>query len=349
MRITQKHYGALPDGRSASLFQLTNSQGLSAEITNYGGIIVALQTPDRHGELADVTLGKDSLEDYLAGHPHFGAITGRTAGRITRAKFTVDGHNYSLIANNGPNCLHGGLDAYDKVLWDAKIIDQDGLQKLRLKTIDPDGKNGFPGTVQCTVTYALLADNSLEINYQASSDKTTPLNLTNHAYFNLSGAGSGDILKHKVQIQASTVATADAAATLLGRRDPVTEGFNDFRSPVTLGSLKELLAGNADIHYFLDKGRTAQPELAAQVYDPSSGRTLETLTTEPGIQFYAALSLPADGSVIGKSGMKYWPGHAFCLETQDYPDSVNSPELGGAILSAGEQFESTTIYRFSTR
>lgn len=330
MQITQKHYGTVPKGRSASLFQPKNSQGLIAEITNHGGIIVALQTPDRHGQLLDITLGKAALE---ADQPHFGAITGRTTARIPPAKFTVDGYNYPLIANNGANCRLGGLNADDKVLWHAQIIHQDSLQKLRLKTIDPDGENDFSGTVQCTVSYAIIADHSLGINDQASSENTTRLNLTHHAYFNLSGAGSGDILKHQVQIQASTVASADAAATLLRRRDPVAEGFNDFPSPVTLGRVEELVADNADIHYFLDKGRTAQPELAAQIYAPSSGRTLETLTTESDIQFYAAISLPADGSVIGKSGMNYEPDQAFCLET---PDLANSPELGGAILPTGE-------------
>ncbi|MFT4901785.1 MAG: aldose 1-epimerase [Lentimonas sp.] len=349
MSISSRPFGPLPDNSSATLFTLKNSQGLSAEITNYGGIIVALYTPDRNGQMTDITLGKDSLEAYLAGHPYFGPITGRVAGRISGAQFTLEGQNYTLAANNGPNCLHGGLKGFDQILWDAEVVEQDGQQKLQLKITDPDGSNGFPGTLECTVTYALLEDNSLEITYAASTDKTTPLNLTNHAYFNLSGQGSGDVLGHEVQIHASSVASIDADATLLGRRDPVVAGFNDFRAPVLLKSLPELVPGNADIHYFLDKGRSAIPEIAAQVYDPSSGRVLETLTTEPGVQFYASMSLPADGSELGKAGVRYLPSHAFCLETQDYADSVNCPELGNALLRPGQRFESTTLYRFSTR
>ena len=347
--ISSQPYGKLPDGRSVTLFRLENSNGLRADITNYGGIIVELHTPDRNGKLADITLGKDSLEDYLAEHPYFGTITGRVAGRISQAKFTLEGTQYPLAVNNGPNCLHGGLNGFDKILWDAEVIEQNGIQKLQLTTIDPDGSNGFPGTLTCTVTYAMLEDNSLEIHYAASSDKTTPLNLTNHAYFNLGGQGSGDVFQHEVQILASSVATTDEDCTLIGRRDPVVAGFNDFRSPVALQSLDQLVPGNADSHDFLDKGRTATPELAARVYDPNSGRVLETLTTEPGVQFYASMSLPADGSEIGKGGISYWPGHAFCLETQDYADSVNFPEMGDAILRAGTQFQSKTLYRFSTR
>lgn len=349
MSITSRPFGSLPDGQPATLFTLKNKQGLRAQITNYGGIIVALFAPDRDGVMADIVLGKDSLEDYLAGHPYFNCITGRVAGRISQAQFSLDGRRYQLAANNGPNCLHGGLRGYDRLLWEAQIIDCGGTQKLQLHTLDPDGSNGFPGTVDCTVTYALLEDNSLEICYAAHSDQSTPLNLTNHAYFNLSGQGCGDVLAHEVQIHADSVATTDAAATLLGRRDPVVAGFNDFRAPVKLGDLPELVAGNADIHFFLDKGRSAEAEIAATVYDPKSGRLLETFTTEPGVQFYAGINLPADGSETGKGGARYQPGHAFCLETQDYADSVNFPQMGGAVLPAGQQFKSTTRYRFSTR
>ncbi len=348
MSIEIQPFGNLSTGEAVSLFTLTNKNGLSAKITNYGGIIVALSVPDRDGKFADVVLGKDSLEDYAAGHPHFGAITGRVAGRISGAQFTLAGKNYPLAANNGPNCLHGGLKGYDQLLWTAEIINDHGVDKLRLSIIDPDGSNGFPGTVECTVTYALLDDNTLEIAYTACSDKTTPLNLTNHSYFNLKGSGEGDILDHEVQIFADSVASIDANGTLLGRRDPVVDGFNDYRNPVVLGS-RELNSNNADIHFFLENGRTKLPQVAAIVHEPTSGRTVEVFTTEPGVQFYAGLSLSADAPEVGKDGLIHGAKTGFCLETQDYADSINCPEMGGAILRPDEPFSSTTLYRFSAK
>lgn len=349
MSIDTKPFGTLPTGEAVSLFTLTNKNGLSAKVTNYGGILVALNVPDRSGELADVVLGKDTLEGYLAGHPHFGATTGRVAGRISGAEFTLEGQTYPLEANNGPNCLHGGLKGYDKLVWAAEIINDLGVDKLRLSVTDPDGSNGFPGTVECTVTYALLDDNTLEIAYTATTDKTTPFNLTNHSYFNLSGSGQGDVLGHEVQIFSDSVAAIDEESTLIGRKDPVVAGFNDYREPVLLSSLKELVPNNADIHFFLEDGRTELPKAAAVVYDPKSGRVMETLTTEPGVQFYAGLSLSEDAPEIGKGGAIHAAKTGFCLETQDYANSVNYPEMGGAILSPGKGFSSTTLYRFSTK
>ncbi len=344
MSITQNQFGKLESGESVSLFTLKNENGLAATITNYGGIIVSLTAPDRNGDFADVVLGKDSLADYLAGHPYFGCITGRVAGRIAKAHFDLDGHSYDLAVNNGPNCLHGGLKGYDKVLWNAEIVELNGVEKLRLSTIDPDGNNNFPGTVNCAVTYALLDDNALEITYTATTDKRTPLNLTNHSYFNLKG--SGNVLGHEVQIFSDAVATIAPDATLLGRKDPVVPGFNDYRQPVALKDRASLTIDNADIHYFLDGGRTAEPRLAAVVREPESGRIMEVLTTEPGVQFYAGLFLSADGPEAGKNGVIYERSGGLCLETQDYADSVNFPEMGGAVLNAGETFESTTLYRF---
>jgi aldose 1-epimerase len=348
MSIATKPFGTLPTGEAVSLFTLTNKNGLSAKVTNYGGILVALKVPDRAGKLADVVLGKDSLEGYVAGHPYFGATTGRVAGRISGAEFTLEGKTYPLKANNGPNCLHGGVKGYDKLVWTAETINDLGVDKLRLSITDPDGSNGFPGTVECTVTYALLDDNTLEIAYTAATDKTTPFNLTNHSYFNLSGAGKGDVLGHEMQIFADSVATIDADATLQGRRDPVVDGFNDYREPVLLGS-RELTINNADIHFFLDNGRTKLPKAAAIVHEPKSGRVMEVFTTEPGVQFYAGLFLSVDAPEIGKGGVIYAAKGGFCLETQDYADSVTYPEMGGAILTPDEPFSSTTLYRFSAK
>ena len=345
MSIAKKPFGNLSNGEAVSLFTLTNKNGLSAKITNFGGILVALNVPDRTGKLADVVLGKDTLDGYTAGHPYLGATTGRVAGRISGAQFKLEGKTYQLEANNGPNCLHGGLKGYDKLVWAAEIINDLGVDKLRLSITDPDRSNGFPGTVECTVTYALLDDNTLEIAYTASTDKTTPFNLTNHSYFNLSGAGNDDILGHEMQIFADSVATINDDATLQGRRDPVIDGFNDYREPVLLSS-RELNIHNADIHFFLDNGRTKLPKAAAVVREPKTGRVMEVFTTEPGVQFYAGLFLSVDAPEIGKGGVTYQPKDGFCLETQDYADSVNYPKMGSAILQPDEPFSSTTLYRF---
>lgn len=348
MSIESEIFGHLPSGEAVQRFILSNSKGLNATITNYGGIILSLEAPDREGNLADVILGKDTLDEYLAGHPYFACITGRVAGRIADARFSIDGQNYRLVANNNGNCLHGGLQGFDKILWQAAIINDHGIEKLRLTTTDPDGSNGFPGNLDLTVTYALLENNTLEVTYLARSDKTTPLNLTNHAYINLGGHYSGKVLKHSVQIFSDSVATTDQNATLLGRRDSVVRGYNDFREPVILDQLDALDAGNVDIHYFLAEGRTKLPKPAATVIDPQSGRKLEILTTEPGVQFYAGLSLSEDAPEIGKGGTVYAPISGFCMETQDYANSINHPDMGGAVLQAGDTFKSTTLFRFST-
>ncbi len=344
MKIISKPYGSLPSGQSATLFTLSNSNGLSAEITNYGGIVVSLNVPNRTGKLTDVLLGKPDLQGYLDGHPHFACITGRVAGRIGGASFEIEGQTYDLEANNGPNALHGGSKGFHQILWDAEIVESDGIQKLKLSTTDPDGSNGYPGTIECQVTYALLEDNALEITYHANTDKTTPFNITNHAYFNLDEEGSGDVLNHEVQILSEAIAAVDENSTLTGVREPVVAGFNDYRQPVQLGDLDELLVSNADIHFFLEGGRTAEPRLAARVKSRKSGCVMEVFTTEPGVQFYAGLCL---GGESGKHGHSYADKDGLCLETQDYADSVHFPEMGGAVLKPGDTFQSTTIYRFS--
>lgn len=349
MRITSQPYGTLPGGEAVRLFTLTNANGLRAEVTPYGGILVALHVPDREGKLGDVVLGKDSLEGYLAGHPCFGSICGRVAGRISGARFELGGKTYRLEAtgNQHGNNLHSGPEGFHTMLWDAEVVDDFGVEKLRLRLSDPDGHNGFPGTVECTVTYALLDDDSLQIHYEATTDHTTPFNPTNHSYFNL--RGHGDVLDHEVQIFGDSVATVDANSTLIGRRDPLVPGYNDYREPVRLGNLETLEVGNADIHFFLDQGRSAHPKPAATVKDPTSGRVMEVLTTEPGVQFYAGLFLSDEGPEIGKGGAIHKAMHGLCLETQDYADSIHHPEMGGAVLRPGETFKSTTVFRFTTQ
>ncbi|MGB0334626.1 MAG: aldose epimerase family protein [Opitutales bacterium] len=345
MSITTEAYGALADGRKVNCFTLKNANGLVARVMTLGATLIELRVPDRDGHLADIVLGKDSFEEYLAGHPCFGSICGRVAGRIGGARFKIEGEEYTLEANENENNLHSGPEGYHLMLWEDTIIEERNVEKLRLTLNEADGHNGFPGNLECAVTYALLDDNSLEIQYEARSDKTTPLNLTNHSYFNLSG--SGDVLDHEVQIFADTVATTNEQARLIGRRDPVIAGYNDYREPVRLGSLDKLEGGNADIHFFLNKGRTDEAQLAAKVTEPTSGRVMEVMTTEPGVQFYAGISLSAGTPDVGKGGVIHKPYDGLCLETQDYADSVNFPEMGGAILHAGESFRSTTRFRFS--
>jgi len=350
MKITQRPYGTLPTGETVFQFVLEKENGFTVKVINYGGIITAIHAPDREGALADVVLGKDSLEDYLEGHPFFGAITGRVAGRIGGGRFELDGEECILQQNEATNTHHGGEEGFDKMLWQAAIIEVSGRETLRLTLTDPDGHNHFPGNLRCTVDYSLDdAESSLRIDYTATCDKSTPLNLTNHSYFNLSGHDSGPVLDHQIQIFADRVAPFDEVGALVGRLDPVRSGYNDFRGPVRLGDLERLDAGNADIYYAHPQGRTDRPKLLATAFEPKSGRFLEVLSTEPGVQFYAGLCLSDRQQEIGKGGCVYPPRSGLALETQDYADSVNFPEMGGAILKAGQIFHSTTLYRFSTK
>ena len=345
MPISSEVYGTLKDGRVVERFTLENKNGLKARVMSLGATLTELHVPDREGNFADIVLGKDDFEGYLAGHPCFGSICGRVAGRIGGAQFTIDGTTYQLEANENANNLHSGPEGFHLMLWEAHIIDDCGVETLELTLVEPDGHNGYPGTLHCTVTYALLDDDSLQIHYEAHTDHTTPLNLTNHSYFNLHG--NGDVLEHSLQIFADSVASVDQDSTLTGCRDSVVKGYNDYRDPVVLSSLEKLEGGNADIHFFLNEGRSKQPKMAAIVKEAESGRIMEVLTTEPGIQFYAGLSLSAGSPDTGKGGIVHKAMEGLCLETQDYADSVNFPDMGGAVLKAGERFKSTTIFRFS--
>ncbi len=349
MKIQESSFGNLPDGTPVRLFTLRNNQGSRAKITNYGGILVSLEVPDRDGNLTDVVLGKDCLEDYLAGHPYFGAIVGRVAGRIGGGRFTLEGETFELAQNKHANCLHGGLEGFDKMLWAASIVGTNEAPRLQLKLEDPNGHNHFPGNVSCTVTYELLETNALKVTYEATTDRATPLNLTNHSYFNLNGHDAGDVLGHQVRILADRVGSVDETSTLIGRLDPVRAGYNDYRKPVILSERDRLEVGNADIFFRHSEGRTPEPKRVACAYSPGSGRFLDVLTTEPGVQFYAGLALSEDGPEPGKGGSTYPPLSGLCLETQGYPDSVNYPDMGDTILRPGEIFKSTTIYQFGVR
>ena len=350
MQITKQNYGTLKDGRDVDLFTLVNKHKLKAQITNYGGIIVRFECPDKEGHYNDIVLGKASLAEYEKGHPCFGALTGRVAGRIGNAEFEINGQSYQLDTNNGPNCLHGGLDGWHLQVWEANIIYENGIQKLHLSYTDPDGHNNFPGTVSAQVTYALLDNNALEITYRAHTDKATPFNPTNHCYFNLAGESTGAItlLDHIVQIDATATAKTSDDMTLIGEKSELIEGFNDLRSPIRIGDLSELSKKNVDSHYFLKGGRIQIPRHVATVTHPQSGRVLKLLTTEPGVQFYTAINLSTEGPDIGKNHKAYETLGAFCLETQDYPDSVHYPSMGSAILEPDSNFYSRTLFQIET-
>ena len=348
--IEKTAFGQLPDGQGADLYTLTNAQGMKVKITNYGGIITEIWAPDQAGKLADVALGHDNLKSYLNGHPYFGAITGRVANRIAKGKFTLGGKEYTLVANNGPNALHGGKKGFDKVLWKAdKGVNNDGSPSLKLSYTSPDGDEGYPGALKCVVTYTLLADkNLLRIDYSATTDKATPINLTNHSYFNLAGQGQGDILGHELQIFADSYTPTDDTLIPTGKIAEVKGTPFDFTEPTSIGKrIGEIKSDPVgyDLNYVLRDGKDVR--LAARVIEPKSGRVMEVLTTEPGIQFYSGNFL--DGKDVGKGGAVYKKHAGFCLETQHFPDSVNQKDFPSVILKPGETYTQTTIYAFGVK
>lgn len=336
-------FGCLPSGEPVELHCLTNATGMSVSILTLGGIVMDLRVPDRRGEFADVVLGFETLESYLDPHPYFGAITGRVAGRITNAVFTLDGATYPLACNDPPNHLHGGDRGFDKHLWTADPLKRgDGSESLRLTRLSPDGEEGYPGNVSVAVTYTLTTDNELMIETEASTDRATPFCLTHHSYFNLAGEGSESVENQVLQIHADTYAPTDTRMTLLGRKEFVTPA-NDFRQPRRLGdAIPGLHQHHGDLYFLPEPG---QREVAI-LSDPSSGRRLTVSTTEACLQLYTANSL--DSTLIGKSGQTYGPHAGLCLECQGYPDGANTPALGDIILRPGETLRHTTIYAFST-
>jgi aldose 1-epimerase len=352
-------FGKLPDGRTARLFTLENTRGLRVEVTNYGGAVVRLFAPDRQGRSADLVLGFDSVERYASHTAFFGALIGRYGNRIAHGRFTLDGVTYALPTNNTPGgipChLHGGR-GYDKVLWEAESRVTDAGPALLLHYRSRDGEEGYPGNLAVEVTYTVTADNALQIDYRATTDRATPVNLTNHSYFNLGGAGGEEILAHALTLHANRYTPVNAGLIPLGDLAPVADTPFDFRTPHTIGDRieranEQLRYGSGYDHNFvLDRANGAgAPQLqpAATVFEPQSGRLLEVLTTEPGIQFYSGNFL--DGSLVGKGGSRYAKRTGFCLETQHFPDSPNQPAFPSTILRPGETFRSQTVYRFSAR
>jgi aldose 1-epimerase len=348
--IKRSVFGKMPDGQEVHLYTLTNSNGMQVAITNYGARIVSILVPDRNGKMADVVLGFDNLPDYIKYNTYFGALVGRYANRIGGAKFTLDGTVYHLPVNNGPNSLHGGVKGFDKRFWTAKEI-QGAEPSLEMTYLSKDGEEGYPGNLQAKVVYTLTKENSIKIDYSATTDKDTVINLTNHSYFNLAGEGNGDILKQVMMINSSKITPVDATLIPTGKFMDVSGTPFDFRKPTPIGARinednQQLKNGKGyDINYILDR-KGSGLELAARAYDPESGRELEVYTTEPGIQFYSGNFL--DGSIPGKGGTAYGTRSAFCLETQHYPDSPNHPDFPSTELKPGQTFHEVTVFKFTT-
>jgi aldose 1-epimerase len=343
--IVKMPFGKTPAGEEVDAYVLTNANGMKVKIITYGGIVTELWVTDRDGKLADVVLGHDSLKGYLDGHPYFGAIVGRYANRIAKGKFTLDGKEYTLAVNNPPNTLHGGNKGFDKVVWKVDKAEKtaDALV-LQLSYISKDGEEGYPGTLTSTVTYSVpINRNDLRIDYSATTDKATPINLTNHSYFNLAGHDKGDILGHILTISADEYTPADDTLIPTGKISPVKGTPFDFTEPTQIGKHLVEVKGGYDLNYVLRQGKG--PRLAARVFEPKSGRVLKIVTTQPGIQFYTGNFL--DGKDKGKGGAVYDKHAAFCLETQHFPDSVNQKNFPSVILKPGEVYNQSTTHEFS--
>ena len=348
-----KPFGKLPDGREARLFSLVNARGARADISDYGATLVSLHMPDRAGEYDDIVLGFNRVEDYVRSPSYHGAIIGRVCNRTAHCRFTLDGRTHSLATNNTPGgipChLHGGNVGFDKVLWSAEPTTNGGAPALRLRYLSRDGEEGYPGNLDVTVLYTLGHDNTLRCDYSATTDRTTPVALTQHSYFNLRGEGRGDILGHRLQLHATRFTAINAGAIPTGELAPVAGTPLDFTSARVVGDRIDApheqlrFAGGYDHNWVLDAAPGALA-LAASVEEPATGRTLEVWTEEPGIQFYAGNFL--DGTCIGKRGQPYGYRQGFCLETQHFPDSVNQPTFPSTLLSPGETYRTTTLFKF---
>lgn len=340
------------NGREVDLYTLTNAHGVEAKITNYGGILVSLKVPDRQGQLADVVLGSDKLETYFkAPTTYLGAIVGRYANRIAKGRFSLGGKEYTLATNNGDNHLHGGNKGFDKVIWNARPMQTRAGPALELRYLSRDGEEGYPGNLSVRVLYTLTNNNELRIDYSATTDKETIVNLTAHPYFNLAGEGNGDILNHRLKIDADRFTPVDAQAIPTGELRSVKGTPFDFTRMTAIGARiseddEQLKFGNGYDHNFVLNGRSGSLRRAATVYEPTSGRLMEVWTTEPGLQFYTGNFL--DGTIPGMGGKPYNQRYGFCLEAQHFPDSPNKPNFPSTVLEKGGRYRTTTIYKFST-
>jgi aldose 1-epimerase len=343
-------FGTSKDGQEVKLHTLTNLKGLRVRLIDYGATLIGVDAPDRNGKNANITLSFPSLDGYLQRHPYFGSTVGRYGNRIAGGKFSLDGQSYSLAVNNGPNHLHGGLKGFDAVLWKAEAVNNEALPQsvgVRFSYTSADGEEGYPGKLDVTVAYTLTNDNALRIDYAATTDKPTVVNLTNHAYWNLAGAGSGDILKHELTIAADKYLPIDDTSIPTGVLASVVDTPFDFTTPHAIGERigelkKEPHKTKGYDHCYVLRGQQGKLELAARAKDPTSGRVMEVYTTEPGVQLYCGNFL---GGGVGEGGFKQHEG--FCLETQHYPDSPNKPEFPSTVLRPGQTYRSVTEHRFS--
>jgi aldose 1-epimerase len=347
--VTREAFGKTGDGTPVEVFTLTNKAGLEIKAISFGAIITSIRVPDRTGALADVALGFDTLDGYLKEHPFFGTVVGRYGNRIGGASFTLDGRTYTLAANNGPNHLHGGVRGFDKYVWTPEVLK--GVTGVAFTRTSPDGEEGYPGIVQVRVSYVLHDANELSIEYRATTDKATPINLTQHTYFNLAGHNAGSIVDHELMLAADRYTPVDSTLIPTGEIAPVAGTPLDFRQPTRIGARiddphQQIMFGLGYDHNWVINRKGDGLQLAARVYEPKSGRTLEVRTTEPGVQFYTGNFL--DGTVKGKGGAVYNRRNGFCLETQHYPDSPNKPAFPSSIVRPGQTYQSQTVWRFGT-
>jgi aldose 1-epimerase len=351
--VKKQSFGATAEGVPVDVYTLTNASGMEVRAITYGGIILSLRVPDRAGALGDVVLGYDTLDGYQKASPYFGAIIGRYGNRIAKGRFTLDGKQYTLAVNNEPNALHGGKKGFDKVVWRAESFKKPEGVGVVFSYTSPDGEEGYPGKLEASVTYTLSDANSLTFEYHAVTDKATPVNLTQHSYFNLAGDGGGDILGHELTIKARRFTPVDKTLIPTGELRSVTGTPFDFTTPHTIGERigaddEQIRFGPGyDHNWVLDREPGDSLQLAARVYEPTSGRVMEVSTVEPGLQFYTGNFL--DGTITGKAGHVYRHRTGICLETQHYPDSPNKPDFPSTILKPGEEYRTRTVYAFSVR
>lgn len=348
--IKKQAFGMTESGEPVEIYTLTNAGGIEARIMTYGGTVVSLKVPDRHGKLGDIVLGYETLEGYLKNSPYFGSIIGRYGNRIGKGQFSLNGKQYTLPKNNGENTLHGGIKGFDKVVWKANEVNSKNGVGLSLTYLSKDAEEGFPGNLSVTVVYTLTNNNELKIEYSATTDKTTVVNLTHHSYFNL--AGEGGILNHELMINASRFTPVDSGLIPTGELHSVNGTPMDFTKSAVIGARinqqdEQLTLGRGYDHNWVLNNCSRKLALAARVYEPGSGRVIEVHTTEPGIQFYSGNFL--DGSITGKAGQVYKQRYGFCLETQHFPDSPNKPGFPSTVLKPGQKYRTTTIYKFSVK
>lgn len=344
---TRAPFGTMPDGKPVEQFTLTNARGIELKAIGYGGIVTSLRVPDRNGRFDDIVLGFGTLDGYLRDHPFFGAIIGRYGNRIAGGRFALDGKLYKLATNNGPNHLHGGNKGFDKVLWAVEPVA--GRSAITFTRTSPDGEEGYPGNLKVRVTYTLTDNNELVVEYRATTDRPTPVNLTQHSYFNLAGQASGDILGHQLMVNADRYTPVDDTLIPTSELAAVAGTPFDFRKPIAIGSRinddhPQLKAGKGYDHNWVLNRKGPGLQLAARAVEPTTGRTLEISTTEPGIQFYAGNFL--DGALTGKGGAVYRHRTGFCLETQHYPDSPNKPTFPSTTLRPGREYRTRTVFTF---